>query len=191
MRTLFSNLYNKVIAWSQHRHAPYYLAGVSFAESSVFPIPPDVMLIPMAIAKPNNAWRYAAVCTAFSILGGLLGYTLGMLAYPFVEPYFIAMGHGDMLTTVQTWFVEYGFWIVLLAGFTPIPYKLFTISAGLMHMALLPFMIASIVGRAARFYLVAAGLYFGGEHIDRFLKDSVDRLGWIIIACVVVFWILW
>ena len=120
MRTLFRSIYDKMIQWSGHKKAPYYLAGVSFIESSVFPIPPDVMLIPMVISRPMKAWEYAFITTLFSILGGLLGYAIGYFAFEWIaEPFITMMGYEASYNKVVKWFAEYGIWIIIAGGFTP------------------------------------------------------------------------
>jgi membrane protein YqaA with SNARE-associated domain len=184
---IFSPLYEKCLRWAAHRHATYYLGIMSVAESVFFPIPVDVMLAPMAMARREKAWFYATLCTLTSVVGGLIGYLLGYwafdsLVYPFLE----GAGYLDKYHSVVNWFKAYGIWVVFLAGFSPLPYKLFTLSAGALHMALIPFLIASMIGRAARFYLVAGIMYFGGEAIDRKLKQTIDWLGWLVIFLAVV-----
>ncbi|MBF0219614.1 MAG: DedA family protein, partial [Gammaproteobacteria bacterium] len=167
---MFAKLYDKVLHWSQHPHAPRYLCGLSFAESSFFPIPPDVMLIPMVLAKPQSAWRLALLTTLFSVLGGLLGYLIGYSSFTLIEPWIIELGYSDRFNLAMEWFEQWGWGVVLLAGFTPIPYKLFTISAGVLSMSLIPFTIASIIGRGARFYLVAATIRWGGPRMEPTLR---------------------
>ncbi len=178
---LFSPLYDRAMRWAKHRHAPGYLAGLSFAESSFFPIPPDVMLAPMALADPPKAWRFALLTTAASVLGGLLGYAIGLLAFDLVEPLLRDSGNWKHYEDVQQWFADWGFWAVFLAGFTPVPYKVFTIAAGAISMALIPFVLASLVGRGARFFLVAALMAWGGERMDGLLRAYVDRIGWLVV----------
>jgi membrane protein YqaA with SNARE-associated domain len=181
---LFSALYDKVLSWSRHRHAPRYLGGLSFAESSFFPIPPDVMLAPMALAKPERAWHYAALTTVASVLGGLLGYLIGVFAFEMVEPLLHRLGYWDAYLQARDWFDRWGFWAVFLAGFSPIPYKVFTISAGVVGMALLPFVLASLIGRGARFFMVAGLMKWGGARMETALRRYVDVLGWIMVALI-------
>ena len=142
---IFSKLYARVMIWSRHRHAERYLAGLSFAESSFFPIPPDVMLAPMSLAKPAQAWRFAFVTTVASLLGGLFGYLLGYFAMGAVEPWITELGYQAKFLQAKQWFDEWGFWAIFIAGFSPIPYKIFTITAGVISMALLPFIILSFI----------------------------------------------
>ncbi len=178
MRRLFSKLYQKVISWSHHHHAPYYLAGVAFVESSFFPVPPDIMLISMGLAKPKRVWFYALLATIFSVLGGVLGYFIGAFFLKIILPYFIYLGYEKTYFDVQHWFITKGVWIVFIAGLTPIPYKIFTIAAGATHMLMIPFVLASIAGRGCRFVLVSTVMYFGGEKIDKTLARHIDMLGW-------------
>ncbi|MBS0288460.1 MAG: DedA family protein [Proteobacteria bacterium] len=180
---IFRWLYNKVIFWSQHRHAPYYLAGVSFIESSFFPIPPDVMLIPMVISKPFAAWKYAAITTFASICGGVLGYLLGLVAFEIIgSPLITLFGYEAMYAQVVNWFEHYGFIAVLVAGFTPIPYKLFTLAAGATQMPIIPFILASIFGRAIRFYMVVWVIKGLGKKYEPLFLEYIDTIAWILIG---------
>ncbi len=184
---LFSALYDRVMRWSRHRHAPLYLGGLSFAESSFFPIPPDVMLAPMSMAQPARAWRFAALTTVMSVLGGLLGYLIGQFAYDLIVPLVGPGGHYHAaFARAEDWFGRWGVWAVFLAGFSPIPYKIFTISAGVLSMALLPFVLASAVGRGMRFFMVAGLMAWGGPPMEQRLRQWVDGLGWLLLALVVL-----
>jgi membrane protein YqaA with SNARE-associated domain len=188
---IFSSLYDRVMVWSRHRHAPWYLAGLSFSESSFFPIPPDVMLAPMSMAEPRAAFRLAALTTAASVLGGLLGYLIGHFAFDLITPLVTEGGrYAKPFAAAEAWFEKWGVWAVLIAGFSPIPYKVFTISAGVLHMALIPFLIASAVGRGGRFFLVSALMAWGGERMESGLRTYVDRVGWIMVLLVVLVVIL-
>lgn len=184
---IFSSLYDRVMAWSRHPYAPWYLGGLSFAESSFFPIPPDVMLAPMSMAKPRQAWWFAALTTVTSVLGGLAGWLIGYFAFELIAPLVVEGGRYALpFATARDWFDEWGVWAIFIAGFSPIPYKIFTISAGVMHMALIPFVVASTIGRGARFFLVAALMSWGGERMDGVLRRYVDRIGWIMVLLVVL-----
>ena len=187
---LFGGLYTRVMRWSRHPRAPHYLAGLSFAESSFFPIPPDVMLAPMSLARPDRAWHYAALTTLASVLGGFLGYAIGVFAFELVEPLIREAGYWDKYERAHAWFTEWGFWAVFIAGFSPIPYKVFTIAAGSLAMPLLPFLIASTIGRGARFFLVAGLLAWGGPRLEAMLHRYVEGLGWLLIATGVVIYFL-
>jgi len=185
--SIFSSLYDRVMAWSRHRHAPWYLGGLSFAESSFFPIPPDVMLAPMSMTKPRRAWWFAGLTTVTSVLGGLLGYLIGHFAFELITPLVAEGGrYAESFAKAEAWFRAWGVWAIFIAGFSPIPYKIFTISAGVLHMALIPFLIASAVGRGARFFLVAALMAWGGERMESTLRTYVDRIGWIMVLLIVL-----
>jgi membrane protein YqaA with SNARE-associated domain len=174
------------MTWSRHRHAPYYLAGLSFSESSFFPIPPDVMLAPMVLANPQRAWRFALITTVTSVLGGILGYFIGLFFFDLVEPLLQDAGYYPKYLQAKEWFDTWGFWAVFLAGFSPIPYKVFTITAGVISMAFAPFIAASLIGRGARFYLVAGLMRWGGERMESALRKYIDRIGWALVIFVVV-----
>ncbi len=182
----FSPLYARVMRWARHPHAPGYLAALSFAESSFFPVPPDVMLAPMVLARPERAWRLAALTTLASVLGGVLGYLIGMLAFEAIEPLLHGAGYWEGYQAVREWFARWGVYALFIAGFSPIPYKLFTIAAGVVSMAFVPFLIASAVGRGARFFLVAGLIASGGEALEQRLQAWVDWLGWAVVALALV-----
>ena len=183
---LFSRLFELVLRWSRHPKAPWYLGGLSFAESSFFPIPPDVMLMPMVVAQPDKAWRFATITTVTSVLGGLAGFLIGMLAIDAIMPLLQELGYWDAYERSQLWFKEWGFWAVLAAGFSPIPYKIFTIAAGAMGMPVIPFFFASLAGRASRFYLVAGLLSWGGPRGEVTLRRYVDAVGWMVVVLIIV-----
>jgi membrane protein YqaA with SNARE-associated domain len=185
---LFSQLYDACLRWAKHKYATTYLAVLTFAESVFFPIPPDVMLAPMVLARREKAWFLAGITSIASVVGGIAGYMLGVFLYePVVLPFVEMMGYQGKLDTIIDYFNQYGVWVVFLAGFTPIPYKLFTVSAGMLSMAFLPFVVASAIGRAMRFYLVAGILYFGGEKMEDKLRQYIDAIGWIVVGLVLVF----
>lgn len=183
---LFSSLYNRVMRWAAHRHAQWYLLGLSFAESSFFPVPPDVMLAPMALAKPRKAWRYAAMTTLASVAGGVAGYLIGHFAFELVEPWIQSAGYAEHYQKAVDGFARWGVWVIFIAGFSPIPYKVFTISAGVASMVFLPFVLASLVGRGARFFLVAAVMVWGGQRMEQVLRRYVDVLGWLMVVLIIV-----
>lgn len=188
---MFRKWYDRVLIWSAHKRAPAYLCVLSAAESSVFPVPPDVMLAPMALARPDRAWYFAGLCTISSVLGGLLGYLIGSLAFGLIEGWLWQSAWAGAFQRAVIAFEQYGFWYILLAGFTPIPYKVFTISAGVVGMPPLPFIAGSLVGRGGRFYLVAGLIKLGGERFERALRKWVDLIGWSVLAlAAVVFMVL-
>lgn len=187
---LFSYLYQHMLGWSTHRHARYYLAGVSFAESSVFPIPPDVMLISMGLATPKRAWNYALIATFFSVLGGIFGYLIGYFGFEFIRPHLMSSSYAVTYDKVCQLFDAYGVWIVFLAGFSPIPYKVFTVAAGALQMAFFPFVVASVIGRGLRFFLVSGLLFFMGEGLEKHLRRFIDVIGWAVVFVAVVAYLI-
>ena len=167
---MLRRLYEWMLDKAGHRHAPRWLAGISFAESSFFPIPPDAMLIPMCLAKPERAFYYAFVCTVASVLGALAGYAIGYFLLETVgEPILRFYGLTHAFEEFAANFNEQGWIIVLLAGFTPLPFKVITIAAGATAMQLYILVIASIIARAARFFLVAGLLWKFGEPMKRII----------------------
>jgi membrane protein YqaA with SNARE-associated domain len=188
---IFSPLYDLALKWSRHPHAERYLAGVSFAESSFFPIPPDVLLAPMALARPERWWRLAAITTVTSVLGGLFGYLIGYVAIEAVTPMLHRVGYWQHFETAHDWFERYGFWAIFAAGFTPIPYKVFTIAAGAAHMGLLPFTLGSLVGRGARYLLVAGLVRWGGAPIEHHIRRYIDGIGWATLVALLAGYATW
>jgi membrane protein YqaA with SNARE-associated domain len=153
------------------RNAAWWLAAIAFAESSFFPIPPDALLVPMALAKPRSAWKYAAICTAASVCGGALGYLIGFAVFDQVaQPLLRLYGYGASYAAFQAKFQEYGLWIILIKGLTPIPYKIVTIAAGAARFDFLSFMLASALTRGLRFFLVATLLHFFGDSVRVFIE---------------------
>jgi membrane protein YqaA with SNARE-associated domain len=169
---MLRKLYHRVLTLAASPRAPWWLAVVAFAESSFFPIPPDVLLIPMALAQPARAWRFALICTIASVCGGALGYFIGyavfdQLARPVLELY----GYGAKVAAFQSLYAEWGLWVILIKGMTPIPYKIVTIASGAARFDFWVFMAASIVTRGARFFIVATLLHFWGDAV----KDFIER----------------
>ena len=182
---MFTRLYDWVLGKAGHRHASWWLGGLSFAESSFFPIPPDVMLAPMALARRERAFWYAGITTLTSVLGGLAGYLIGFTLIESIEPWLLSGSYADAYLQSREWFESFGVWIVFVAGFSPIPYKVFTIGAGAAAMNLPMFLLASLVGRGARFFLVAGLIYLGGPRAAEHLRRYVDTLGWLVVGLVV------
>jgi membrane protein YqaA with SNARE-associated domain len=187
---LFSYLYDRMITWSSHRHARYYLAGVSFAESSFFPIPPDVMLISMGLAKPTQAWHYALIATFFSVIGGCFGYGLGFFGMAVIEPYILTSSYALSYEHIRGWFDHWGIWIILVAGFSPIPYKLFTVTAGIMHMLFFPFVLASTLARGLRFFLVSGLLVLFGSRLEKQIRRWIDWAGWFVVLAIITGYVI-
>lgn len=188
---LFSRMLQHVLRWSRHRHAQYYLGGLSFAEACVLPFPPpDVMLAPMSLANPSRAWWFATLTTTASVLGGMLGYLIGVFFFELISPLLHSYGYWDKYLLAESKFREWGVWAVFIAGFSPIPYKIFTISAGVLQMSVLPFIIASLFGRGARFFLVAGLMLWGGKRMEKQLHQYIDIIGWVMVAIVIVLYFI-
>lgn len=183
---MFKRLYNRVLSWAIHPKANKYLLALSFAESSFFPIPPDVMLAPMCLARPTKSFYFAMLTTVGSVVGGVFGYLIGMFSFELIQPMVEMLNYTEKLDHVKAWFAEWGFWAILIAGFSPIPYKLFTIAAGLLSMMFVPFVLASIIGRGARFFLVAFLVSLGGDRLRHKLNDYIETIGWSISFIIVV-----
>jgi len=174
---IFSKLYEWVYGLAEHPKAPWWLGGLSFAESSFFPIPPDVILAPMVVARRSHAWWFALITTVASVAGGVAGYFVGVFFFEIIGQPLIEFYHAEeKFAAVKAMFDKYGFWIVFIAGFTPIPYKLFTITAGVTSLAFAPFVIASLIGRGARFFLVAGLIRFGGAPFEAWLRKNADPI---------------
>ena len=170
-------LYDRTMSLAGIRHANWALAAVSFIESSVFPIPPDVMLIPMVLAQRHRALMIAAICTVGSVLGGLLGYAIGLYLFDTIgQPILDFYGYGDKFASFQGRYTEWGVWIVLIAGLTPFPYKVITIASGVAGLSLPVFLVASIVARGLRFTIVAAILWRFGEPVRDFIERYLGLL---------------
>jgi membrane protein YqaA with SNARE-associated domain len=183
---MLRRLYLRTLALAASPRAPWWLAAIAFAEASCFPIPPDALLIPMALARPDRAWRLALVCTLGSVAGGALGYFIGyavfdQLARPLIELY----GYGPRFAAFQALYAQYGLWIIVIKGLTPIPYKIVTIASGAAHFDFAVFMAASLVTRGARFFLVAALLRFFGTPVRDFIERRLTLVTSLLAAGVV------
>ena len=169
--------YNWTLEKAQHKNAKWYLSLISFAESSFFPIPPDILLIPMALASKANALFYAFICTLFSVLGGILGYAIGYFFYNSVGIHIVDFYHlENSFNIFESYYKEFGILIVLGAGITPFPYKFITIASGVFGLNIFLFIIVSIIGRGLRFYLIAILLYFFGEKIKLIIDKYFNIL---------------
>jgi membrane protein YqaA with SNARE-associated domain len=173
-------IYDKTIAWSQHPHAVGYLAAISFADASFFPIPPFFMFAPMAVAKPNKAWHYALVATIASVLGGMLGYCLGYLIFnPVVLPLIQYFGYETSYQNILQAFHSYGLIALLILGATPMPYKLISIGAGFLMLPFHTFVMISLLSRGLKFFVLALLVKIGGENIENRLRTVVEKLGFV------------
>jgi len=171
---MLQRLYDWTMRLAGHRHALWWLALVSFVESSVFPIPPDVMLVPMILARRRRAWLYAGVATAASVLGGLAGYAIGLGLYEAVaRPLLDLYGYAAAFAEFQALYAEHGGWVVFTAGITPFPYKVITIASGAVGLALPTFIVASVLARGLRFFLEAALLWQFGPPIRDFIEQRL------------------
>jgi Predicted membrane protein len=181
---MIRSLYDWTISLGQTRYALWALAIVAFLESSVFPIPPDVLMIPMILAAPHRAFIIAGLCTAASVLGGLAGYWIGFAAYDEIgRPILESLGKSDSMEAFNERFNDFGFWPVLVAGVTPFPYKVITIMSGWTGLPLATFVVTSIIARGLRFFLVATLLWYYGEPIRAFIER---RLGLVFVAFVLL-----
>ena len=187
---LFTHMYELAMKWSVHRHAPRYLAGMSFAESSFFPVPVDIMLAPMSLAKPEKAWHFAFIATLFSVIGGVVGYMAGYFAMDLLEPWMLKLGYWERYQQIIAGFKEWGIWIVFIAGVSPIPYKLFTITAGALNMALVPFILISFVARSVRFYAVSGLMLWGGVPMEKKIRKYMDHIGWGVVAITAIAYLI-
>jgi membrane protein YqaA with SNARE-associated domain len=183
---MLRTLYHRVLALAASPRAPLWLAVISFAESSFFPIPPDALLVPMALARPDRAWRLAAICTVSSVLGGILGYYIGyalfdVLATPLLHAYHYEAAFARFKDT----YAEWGLWVILVKGLTPIPYKIVTIASGAASFNFPLFVAASIVTRGARFFLVATLLHFYGEQVRGFIDRRLTLVTTMVAAGIV------
>lgn len=176
---LFEPIYSAILGWAKHKHAERYLAGVSFAESSFFPIPVDIMLAPMVLADKDKAWRLAAITTVMSVVGGMFGYLIGSFFFEAYGDQILTYFHiHEAFDEVKAEYEAYGVLIIILASFTPLPYKICTIASGVLGIAFLPFVLLSLVGRGARFFLVAGLIRLGGDKLEETIHTQIERIGW-------------
>lgn len=182
---MLRRIYDWCIAAADKPYALWLMGAVSFAESSFFPVPPDVMLIPMSLARPQRAWLYALVCTITSVAGGVVGYAIGSLLYESIGQWLIQLyGYGDKVEAFRASYAQYGAWIILLKGLTPIPYKIVTITSGFAEYNIWLFIVFSVIARGGRFFMVAILLNRYGEWIRHTIEK---RLGlWVAIGAVVL-----
>ena len=197
---LFGPLYERALAWARHPRAPALLAGLSLAEAVVFPVPPEVMLAPMCVAQPRRSFWFATLSLAGSLAGAVLGYLLGHFAYELVKPLFAALGWIDRIDTQVAYLREVAaqspwraFWILVIAGFTPIPLKIFTWAAGIVGVPMVPFLTAMLVGRGKRVYLVALAIWLGGARAEAALRRYIEPIGWLATALLagVIGYLVW
>ena len=181
----FHTLYNKILDWSSSRFAIFWLSLISFLESSILPYPiQDLLLASMSLKNRSKAYYFATICTISSVLGAIAGYYIGVYAINFIMPMLDKLNYLPELYSAEQLFNNYGVLIILIAGFSPIPYKLFTISAGMMSMPLFPFVAFSIIARGARYFLISLLVRKFGKKTDAWLNKYIDRLGYLLIIVV-------
>jgi membrane protein YqaA with SNARE-associated domain len=188
---MFKRLYQRILLLAESKNAPFALAAIAFAESSFFPIPPDVILIPMSLAAPRRAWRFAAIATVASVLGGVVGYGIGALLYDTLGQWLIHLyGYGERMAALKESYAKWGALIILLKGLTPIPYKLVTIVSGLLGYNFALFVLLSVVTRGARFFILAGALNWFGDPLRAALERHFALFMVLIVVIIVAgFWI--
>lgn len=178
MRNLFPKSYDAIMSWAKSKHAVRILSTVSFVESFIFPIPPDLLLIPLSISNPKRAYYFAMLTTIFSVLGGVIGYLVGIY---FADLFLSTLGwmfdEKSVETTIE-WMAEWGVMVVLISGFSPIPYKIFTVASGVTGLMFIPFLIASFLGRGMRFFLIGFVISKGGDNLEKKLRKYSEVIGW-------------
>lgn len=182
---LFAPLYERALLWARHPKAPVLLGGLSFVEAIFFPIPPEVMLAPMSLAQPRRAFWFATISLIGSTLGMIIGYLIGMYAIDLAQPLMERLGWWEKFLEVKEVAAEHGFWLLLVGGFTPIPFKILTLASGAVGMPLLPFFAGALIGRGKRVYLVAGLIRWGGERAEAWVHKWIEPIGWIALALVV------
>jgi membrane protein YqaA with SNARE-associated domain len=183
---MFRALYDWTLRLAGHRHAIRWMAIISFCESSFFPIPPDVMVVPMVLARRDQAYLIATVCTISSVLGGILGYAIGMFLYDSVGQWLIQIyGMGEGIEAFRATYREWGAWIILIKGLTPIPFKLVTIASGIAAFSFPVFVAAAVVTRGARFFAIAWLLRRYGAPMQAFIERRLALVGWVFLAALI------
>ena len=181
----FYSLYNKVLEWSSSRFAVIWLATISFLESSILPWPiQDFLLASMSLKNRTKAFYFAAICTIASVLGGIAGYYIGVYAIVKIGPILANLGYESKIELLKSYFETYDIWFILVAGFSPLPYKLFTITAGILGMSIFPFIALSLISRGARYFLISYLVRKFGKRADAWLNKYIDRLGYTLIVIV-------
>ncbi len=190
---LFGPLYERALRWSASPRAPLLLFLLSICEAVFFPIMPEVMLAPMCLARRDRALRYAAISLGGSIIGMTIGYALGHYALAMLMPWLERLGYATKFHEIEQQAREHGFWLLLIAGFTPVPFKIFTLASGAVGMPLLPFFAGAIIGRGKRVFLVAGAIKLGGARAEAALHRWIEPVGWIalLVFAAVVGWLLW
>ena len=187
---IFAGLYNRAMCWAEHPKRERYLVGVSIFESFIFPLPTALLMIPMVIATPDKAIRLATITTIMSVFGAAIGYLLGWGAMSIIEPWITQMGWLPKLESARADFVTYGVLAVGIGAFTPAPFKIFTVTAGMLSMSFIPFLLVSLIGRAAHFYMIALLMAWAGPKMEPVVRKYIEWLGWAVIVLAVIGFII-
>ena len=189
---MLKKLYNRILSWAEHKYSVYVLAGVSFLEASVFPIPPDPILLTMCLGRPKRSLWYALVCSIFSVLGAVLGYFIGLTLWSTMEGFFFNYVFSEnAFLYVKNLYHENSFLAILTAAFTPIPYKVFTVAAGVFRVSLADLIIASAIGRSARFFIEGGLFYFFGPRIKTFIDRYFNILTIVVTLLLIVLFVVY
>lgn len=183
---LFAPIYERALTLAAHPRAPAILGGWSFIEAIFFPVPPEVMLGPMCLARPRSGFWYATISLTLATLGALVGYLIGALASGWVEELVAWAGYTARFNEIKELARTQGFWLLFVGGFIPVPFKIFTLASGVVGMPLLPFLLGALVGRGKRVYLVAFAIWLGGERMERQLHKHIETIGWAVLALLVI-----
>jgi membrane protein YqaA with SNARE-associated domain len=175
---IFQPMYAKAIQWAQHKNAKTLLGVLSFFEAFIFPIPPEAMLAPMCLAKPKSGFWYASISLICSMAGMFVGYAVGHYAIDIAMPLLEKFGYAAQFEDIKKQAIDNGFWLLLIAGFTPVPFKVFTLAAGAVGMPITPFFFGALIGRGKRVYLVAGAIRLGGEKAEAALRKYIEPIGW-------------
>ncbi len=188
---IFQPLYDRAIVWSKHPKAPWLLYGLSFIEAIFFPVMPELMLAPMCLAQPKRGWRFASISLLGSLMGMFIGYAIGYYAIGMATPFIEKMGYAAQFEGIKQQAAANGFLLLVIAGFTPIPFKIFTLASGAVGMPLLPFFFGALIGRGKRVFLVAAAIRLGGEKAEAKLRQYIEPIGWsaLVLLVGVVVWL--
>ena len=175
---IFQPLFERAIVWARHKHAPALLTFLSFIEAIFFPVPPELMLAPMCVAQPRRGFYFASLSLLGSMVGMFIGYAIGFYAIELAMPFIEKMGYAAQFDSIKQEAAANGFWLLLIAGFTPVPFKIFTLASGAVGMPLLPFFFGGAIGRGKRVFLVAGAIRLGGEKAEATLRRYIEPVGW-------------
>ena len=175
---IFQPLFERAIVWARHKNAPALLTFLSFIEAIFFPVPPELMLAPMCVAQPRRGFYFASLSLLGSMAGMFIGYAIGFYAIELAMPFIEKMGYAAQFDSIKQEAAANGFWLLLIAGFTPVPFKIFTLASGAVGMPLLPFFFGGAIGRGKRVFLVAGAIRLGGEKAEATLRRHIEPVGW-------------